>query len=325
MENTRIRPNYEVPIVRDTASLVIRNKKGVAIYRASGKLCFKRRAKPYKAVRFAPRKVPYEKKSDFLRIYQLFHDQDSFHNCFDTEYITRLSLNPDFVTDDNSVLLLKDIKHMTNQISETRAFLYVDKLNINCQYVGFTSHRHDHKFFMQDRGIPITHISPDIVKRCFDTFLPVKMISFRIHPAHDFIGDLAIADQFGTINFLRNFFKDCYHFDDASYLNLIDCMQGKLFPYCNSFIIPRNELRDYVSYLYNFLDWADFKYGLDKTNIAVNRCKRSYAPNRGWGYICEQLPWYYLTFKYMKNFVIAFIDDTQRITYHDRIGYGVEG
>ena len=325
MEKIRLRPDYEIPVIRDTYEMIIPNKKGVRVYRASKKYKPKSRSKEVRAINSIPKKLEYAKKNDKLEIYQLFHNNDAFKNCFDTEYITRLSLNPNFITADPTVLFVKDIKHITNQISETRAFLYLGNKDIRCDYVGFTSHRHNGKFYAQDRSISIEDINLDIVRKVFDTCLPVKMIGFRLHPAHDFISTVQIGDKTGVPDFMYGFFRDCYHFDRPSYNNMLKSMDGKIFPYCNSFILPRLEFKNYVTFVSEFLDWADGKYGLDKVRLAVDRVKRSYSPDRGWGYLCEQLPWYYLTFKYVKNFVMAFIDDEHKITYHDRIGYQIEG
>lgn len=325
MSNIRLRPDLPVPIVRDTKALLVPNRKGVKIYRACGKLPYNKCSPRFRDVMHMPRKQEYARKNKRLKIYQICHDEISLANCIDNEYITRLSLNPDLKPDDRPLELLGDVKHKTNQISESRAFLHYDLHRTKHDYIGFTSHKHNRKFFTNDRAICVSDINIDLVDKVFVGHPEVKLLAFRVHPAYDFIDNVKIAGVKGVGRFLFGFFKDCYHFDRESYQNLLTCMNGKIVPYCNCFIGNKLEIRDYISFLKDFLDWADTTHGFDKILLEVNRGHKSYDPKRGWGYICEQLIWYYLVFRYGKGFMTAFIDEHGVIAYHDRVGYGIKG
>jgi len=325
MSNARLRPDYPIPLVRDTRSLLIPNKKGVSIYRAGAKLPKSKLSPSYKSKIFTPRLQEYKDKDENLKIYQLFHDAVSLSNCYDSQYITRLCLEPSFKTDDKTIEVLRDVKYKTNQISESRAFLHVCLSPITHKYIGFTSHRHNRKFFRLDRAIPVQDIDYDMVDRAFSGYDNVKFIGFRVHPSGDFIPKTKIGNSVGVEAFLYGFFRDCYHFSRKDYDNLLCSMKGKLFPYCNSFITTRLDIEYYSSFIMDFLDWGDSNYGLDKLKIDVKKGHRSYGLNRAWGYICEQLIWYYIAFKYDRNFVTAFINEDYQITYHERIGYGIKG
>jgi len=325
MNNLRLRPYYPIPIVRDTKALVIPNKSGWNIYRPAAKLPKSKLSPHYKAKIYIPREQDYKRKSHKLKIYQLSHDEASLGISIDNKYVSRFSLDRSFKTKDKTIEILGDVKHKTNQISESRAFLHHAQYGPKIKYVGFTSHKHDRKFFRKDRAITLSEIDLDIVDRAMTGCPNVKFIGFRVHPAHDFIKGVDIAGSNGTEEFLYGFFKDCYHFDRESYDNLLESMRGKILPYCNCFITHDKEIRQYAAFMLSFLDWADDKCGFDKQLINVRKGHRSYDVSKEWGYICEQLIWYYIAFKYKKNFTIAFIDENHHISYHDRIGYGIHG
>lgn len=311
-------------IVSKTHTKLIPNRKGDAIYRASGILPNRGIDADIRSVLGIKKEIPYKEKSKTLKIYQIFHDKSSFERCFDSSVITPLSLVPNFKSERKLFEQLGDIAYTTNQISESRAVLHACRYNEGHRFIGFTSHKHDLKFYRMDRSVALSEIDESLVSKCLSDSR-VKFISFRIHPCFDFISSVKIHSGRGAEFIISNFLKDYYRFDDKAFQNLKEEMNGKLFPYCNCYIGRREEVQGYGEFLLDFLTWADNRYGLDRTQIRVERERRSYCNNRGWGYICEQLPWYYLALRYGKNFLLAFIDKNKVISFHDRIGYGLIG
>jgi hypothetical protein len=176
-----LNPESNKGLVRESHKYIVPNRKGsFCIYRASGRAPVRRKTF------FYPDKIfNYKEKNKELKIYQIFHDEGSFGNCIDTKYVTRLCVNDDFDAEGNDIEYLGPIKYRTNQISETRAFLHATLKQPKHFYIGFTSHRHDFKFFPKDGSCPLGGINYNIVVNAFSFHPWVKMIAFRIHPAYD--------------------------------------------------------------------------------------------------------------------------------------------
>jgi len=245
---------------------------------------------------------------DKLRIYQLFHDEPSYHNVSNSPFIVPLCLDKDFHAPNKGIATIGHIQYNTNQLAESRAFYYALKNLDNLDYISFTSHRHNHKY---PTCIRVQDIDLNLVNKCF-LDKKVRVISF--HNRYGLIDNT--RHHPGMTKFLLQYVNEELGLNYWNRLKLRLGCQYSNVPFSNSFIMKTEEFKKYFLFIDNFITYLDSHYDIRKPPQELGI--RDYRKSRGWGYVCERILPYYLLYHYGPTFRLVFLDKEKNIHIYNK-------
>jgi len=247
-----------------------------------------------------------------LKIYQIFHNRESYKNCSNGKHITKLNVGKGLFLH-NDYEKINNIFFNTNQLSESRAFYYAyNNIESDLIYIGFTSHKHNYKFnkltykYCPFSCIKIEDIDLDLVDKCFSDN-KIKLLSFL--PTIKIIEQTEELFHPGMVDFILKWMKDKYDIGNSFKKDLIKWSKTSYVPYSNAFVMKTKEFKRFFNFFDNFITYADKKYDINKYNLEIPVIDKS----RGWGYFCERIIAFYLFYKYKNKFKIVYIDKDKKI------------
>ena len=247
-----------------------------------------------------------------LKIYQIFHDNQSLKNCSNSKYITKLCVGNKKISE-NDFEAINNNKYNTNQLSESRAFCYaVEEIKDDCSYIGFTSHKHNVKFGNKtNKGIlfdciKIEDLNYSMVRNSFLN-KNVKLISFL--PTINFIYQTEEQFHPGMIDFIMLWMKKEFKIDNHFEKKIKKWATNAYAPYSNAFIMNSDEFKKFYKFFNKFINYIDKNYNINEYSLDIPVIDKS----RGWGYFCERIITFYLFYEYNNKFKIAFINKEKNI------------
>jgi len=234
-----------------------------------------------------------------LKLYQMFHNKETFEQCSKDKRIIKLCVGYDLRNYENingEFILANEGKYTQNQLVEYPGFYWAANHIDNEKYIGFSVYRHN-KVCRTKRSIE------QVVSLDYDNlFLSTGVVAFTYHPWNNLIKHDNIVHP-GMWDFIGKWLVGTKNITENEWKDICRISSQKTSILRNCFILPTKLFVDYFRFLTDFVEYIDKNYNIEAYSLDIKVPDR----NRGWAYFCERIINIYLLHRYGKDLRIGII------------------